>query len=437
MTRRRVPSAATIGCAAAAVLMFAAAAVPALTHWQVYAGFPPLSGLWDPRVGAASLAALAIAVLSVAFGWAACERFTWTGLLLAAWLTGLGWSLSLALVDGLAGIDTILATPHEYLRTARATHNVSATLHEFISRIPAGSQGSWPVHVAGHPPGALLFFVLLVRLGLGSGLAAGLVVSVVASTTPVAVLVTLRVLGAEQAARRAAPFLVLSPAAIWATVSADGVFAAVAAWALAALALAAVRRSASWSLLAGLLFGCCLLLSYGLPLVGILAIAVLVATRTVFPVVPAIAAAGALILAFALAGFSLWAAYPVLDERYWAGIASWRPASYWLWGDLAALSFCAGPLMAAGLGQVFARARMMWPDSATRAVLTLPVAATAAIVMADVSLMSKAEVERIWLPFVPWLLVGCATLSKRWRQRGLVVQASTALLVQHLLFVIW
>ena len=77
---------------------------------------------------------------------------------------------------------------------------------------------------------------MLVRLGLGGALAAGLVVTLLAATTPVAVLVTLRVLGAEPLARRAAPFLVLAPAAIWQAVSADAVFAAVAAWGLAALA---------------------------------------------------------------------------------------------------------------------------------------------------------------------------------------------------------
>ena len=38
----------------------------------------------------------------------------------------------------------------------------------YISRIPVDAPpDNWPVHVAGHPPGALTFFVLLVRLGLG------------------------------------------------------------------------------------------------------------------------------------------------------------------------------------------------------------------------------------------------------------------------------
>jgi hypothetical protein len=51
--------------------------------------------------------------------------------------------------------------------------------------------------------------------------------------------------------------------------------------------------------------------------------------------------------------------------------------------------------------------------------------------------MSRAEVERIWLPFVPWLLVGCALLPEPWRRRGLGLQIGVALAVQHLLFTGW
>jgi hypothetical protein len=51
--------------------------------------------------------------------------------------------------------------------------------------------------------------------------------------------------------------------------------------------------------------------------------------------------------------------------------------------------------------------------------------------------MSKGEVERIWLPFVPWLLVLCALLPGRWRRLTLALQVLTALLVQHLLVTGW
>jgi hypothetical protein len=51
--------------------------------------------------------------------------------------------------------------------------------------------------------------------------------------------------------------------------------------------------------------------------------------------------------------------------------------------------------------------------------------------------MSKAEVERIWLPFEPWMLVAVSLLSARWRRMGLGLQLALALLVQHLLFTGW
>ncbi|NEB20167.1 hypothetical protein G3I46_27355 [Streptomyces coelicoflavus] len=49
--------------------------------------------------------------------------------------------------------------------------------------------------------------------------------------------------------------------------------------------------------------------------------------------------------------------------------------------------------------------------------------------------MSKAETERIWLPFALWLLPACAFLT---RPRGwLTAQALLALLLNHLLATGW
>ena len=276
-----------IGVFVAIGLIGLAMAVPALTGWDVYVrSFPPLHAEWDPRVGFGTLPALVVGGLAAWFSVDLARRLSWRRLLLAAYGGGLAWLFSLALVDGRAGIGRILDTRYEYLRTARATTDLPATLREYVSRIPFDGlpddieNANWPPHVAGHPPGALSFFVLLARLGLGSGLAAGIVVTLIAASTAVAVLVTLRLLGAEMAARRAAPFLVFGPAAIWQAVSADAMFAAVAAWGIAALAAAATRRSVPWAIVAGLLLGYCVMLSYGLPLLGVLAVAVLVVART-------------------------------------------------------------------------------------------------------------------------------------------------------------
>jgi methylthioxylose transferase len=424
------------------VLVAAAVIVPPLAHWKVQASlhtvrpFAPLAGWVDPRVGPGTPFAVALAVVGVVWGLQAAHRLRWRTLLGVTCLATCAWSLSLATVDGSSGLTREIVNHNEYLLTARQVHDVHALLQGFIERIPVGVPGSWPTHVAGHPPGALLVFVGLVHLGLGGAFASALAVTLLGCTTPVAVLVTLRRLGAEDVARRVAPFLVLAPAAIWVAVSADGVFAAVAAWGLAAVAVAATssRRAPRlvWALLGGVMLGCCLLLSYGLPLLAPLVLAVLLVARRWSPL-PAVALGAAVpVLAFAALGFRLWSAYPVLNDRYWAGIAAGRPAAYWFWGNLAALAISAGPALGAGIGSLVATGRR-----SPQVVRVLVTAAGVSVLLADASRMSKAEVERIWLPFVPWLLLATACLPERWRRPSLALQVAVALLVQHLVLTNW
>ncbi|HSE70304.1 MAG TPA: hypothetical protein VLA97_06065 [Nocardioidaceae bacterium] len=426
------------GLTVAFVLIGLAMAVPAVTGWEVHVRwFPPLHADWRPRLGPGTWPALAVGALGVWQAVPLARRLPWRRLLLVAWLAGVAWMLALAFVDGTSGVGRILDYGYEYLNTARATTDFHATLLEYVERIPNTRPDHWPVHIAGHPPGALLFFVGLVRLGVGSGFAAGLVVTLIAATTPLAVMVVARTLGAEDQGRAALPFLVFGPAAIWQSVSADAMFAAVAAWGMAALAVGATRRSVGWSLVAGLLLGYCVMLSYGLPLLGILAVAVLLAARTWFPLPFAAAAALGVVLAFVPFGFVWWEALPVLQDRYWAGVAGRRPTGYWLWGNLAALLFCAGPLLGAALASS-GRSMAVAVRRPSRQVLgALSLAGVAMVVAADLSLMSKAEVERIWLPFVPWLMLSCSFLPPRWIRPGLALQVAFALVVQHLLWSDW
>ena len=282
----------------------------------------------------------------------------------------------------------------------------------------------------------MLFHVALARLGLGGDLVAGLVVVAIAATIPLATMTTLRLLDAERWARLAAPFLVLSPAAVFLAVSGDAIFTALAAWGLAALA-ASARSGArggllGWGVVAGLLLGWCVMSSYGLPLLGILALAVLWLARSWWPLPVAALAALSVVLAFAALGFAWWEAYPVLVDRYWDGIASTRPFSYWAWGNLGALLVSAGPLLGAGLVVAARRHR-----GGARTVAVLAGAAALTVVVADLSRMSKAEVERIWLPFVPWLTLSLALLPGGWRRWGLALQVLTALIVEHLLYTSW
>ena len=91
-----------------------------------------------------------------------------------------------------------------------------------------------------------------------------------------------------------------------------------------------------------------------------------------------------------------------------------------------------GPVLGTALGHL-AQRRL----DADRVVLLLVAGAAAAVLVADLSRMSKAEVERIWLPFLPWLLLATAVLPDRWVRPALAVQVGAALLVQHLLYTSW
>ena len=440
MTERgsRAPA---IGLAVAAVVLLASFAVPPLFGWDVDArsdmlGIPPTHGFFDPKVAPASVLAVLIALAGVTWGEVLARRLSWRGLLLTSYVVGLGWLLALALVDGESGLTRVMTNDDEYLVSARSITDVPAMLHDYIERIPKSHPDNWPIHLAGHPPGAVLFHVALVRVGLGGDLTAALVIVAIAATIPLATLLTVRMLGSDSLARLAAPFLVLTPSVVFLAVSGDALFAAFAVWGLAALAASATavgrRGLVGWGVVAGLVLGWCVMSSYGLLLLGILALTVLWLARSWWPLPIAAVTALGVVLVFAVLGFAWWEAYPVLVDRYWDGIAATRPASYWMWGNLGALLVSGGPLLGAGLA-VAARRH----SGEARVLALLAGAATLTIVLADLSRMSKAEVERIWLPFVPWMTLSLALLPGGWRRWGLGLQVLTALLVQHLLYTSW
>ena len=310
--------------------------------------------------------------------------------------------------------------------------DVPATLRGFTARILDFQPDSWTTHVAGHPPGALLVFVGLDRIGLGGGGWAALVCVLVGASVAVSVPVTVRLLGGEEAARAAVPFLVLFPGAVWMGVSADGLFTGVTAAGIAVLAASTTREGIAGkglAALAGLVLGFGCYLSYGLVLMALPALAVLVAARRLAPLVWAAAGAVTVVAAFTLAGFWWLDGYHTLVDRYYQGIASDRPYRYWVWANLACLTLSAGPAMAAVLRRL---AVSRFPGH-----FVLPGAAAAAIVVADLSGMSKAEVERIWLPFAVWLPAAAALLPAGSRRGWLAVQALTAVAVNHLLLTVW
>src|SRR2546430_9250786 len=258
-----------------AALVLAAVAVGALlNHWRVpiHADAAPLYARWRPHLGPGTPLALAVAVAVVAGGPVVAQRLPWRRLMLAGYLTALAWTVSLALVDGWGnGIATRLTPQAEYLTDVPRVSSIPAMLAGFSGHILDFRPGAWATHVAGHPPGAFLVFVVLHRIGLGGGVPAALLCILVGASAPVSVAWTLRSLGAQSLARQAFPFLVLFPGAVWVGVSADGLFTGVVAAGLALLAVPGWRTAPP----AGLLLGFALYLSYGLVLVGVLVLAVL------------------------------------------------------------------------------------------------------------------------------------------------------------------
>ncbi|MEY6569418.1 hypothetical protein AB8B12_31765, partial [Streptomyces sp. PGLac3x] len=292
---------------------------------RLQAQWPPLLASWHPHVGPGPPAALPVAAAVVAYGPALAARLPWRRLLLTAWAPALAWIFSLALIAGWCrGSARRLTTKHEYLRVIDRFDDIPAALRGFTDHIVVGPPGNWPAHVAGHPPGATLTVVWRARIGLGGGAWAGGFCIVLGASGVAAVLIAVRALAGEHLARRAAPFLALAPFAVWTGTSADGYFAAVAAWSIALLAVAATRRSPLAACASGLLFGWTCYLSYGLPLTALPLATVLLVTRTTRPVLPFLAAALTVPLAFTLTGFAWWEAYPLLVERYYQGAGGVR-----------------------------------------------------------------------------------------------------------------
>ncbi|MYS21700.1 hypothetical protein GTW78_16170 [Streptomyces sp. SID4948] len=429
--------------------------------------WPPLEAWWRPHAGPGTPLAVIVAVLVIGYGPGLAARLSWRGLLWSAWATAMAWTWSLALVDGWQrGIAGRLTVSGEYLTEISRFRDAGPAVRTFTDHILADSPDHhWATHVAGHPVGAVLTYVGLDRIGLGGGAVASAFTITVGTSLALAVLLTLRLLTGEERARAAAPFLVLTPGAVWVGVSADGYFAAVAAWALALLAIAATRASRWGTAVAGLgsgvLFGAAAYLSYGLALLVVPGLVILLCARTARPVPYMLAGAAAVVAAFTAAGFDWWEAYGLLKTRYYQGYGGVRPYSYWFFGDLATVVVSAGLASVAGLRRTLAAvpggvrawwtggnrapvqtgralgARWQRGDRQAVASVLLPLGFLLAMLAADLSGMSKAETERIWLPFTLWLPATAALLPRRDHRAWLAAQAIVALLVNHLLLTGW
>ncbi len=395
---------------------------------RVAVGAAPVVGRWLWSPDGRFVWPVLLGAVTVWFGPTLAERMPWRRLLVLVVVAAGAWTTSLAATEGLAQVPQPLDTRYEYLAVLPTVDDVG--VGTFVSTYTE-RLGDYPTHVKGHPPGPTLVLTALDRVGLGGpGWAAVLVIGVGASAAA-AVLIALRLLADEPTARRAASFLVLLPGAIWLGTSTDALFTGVIAWGIALTACAVTaggRRAHGLAAAAGVVVASGLFMTYGAAPLLLVPLAVVVFRRS-WNLVPAAAAgAAAVVVGFLVAGFWWFDGVEATRGFYEAGVSQRREYGYFaLVGNPAAFALAVGPATAAAL--TILRDRRVW---------VLVGSALAAVLIADVSGLSKGEVERIWLPFVPWVVAATTAFEGRVDTRvWLGLQASAALVVEAWLMSPW
>jgi hypothetical protein len=250
----------------------------------------------------------------------------------------------------------------------------------------------------------------------------------------VAVLVTVRNVVDETTARRAVPFVVVAPAAIWIATTAEAFYAGIGAWAVALVVIGTGREGRSstvFALAGGLLFGALAFLSYGHVLLAIIPLLVAVSRRRADTLAWAAAGGLPILVGFTAAGFWWFDGLAATRMEYAESVARDRPYGPFLVFNTAAFAIALGPATVAALTRL--RDPRLW---------LLVGGALGAVGLALITGLSKGEVERIWLPFTIWVLpAGTALLpaeTDHGEGRGWPgIQAATAIMIQSLLKPRW
>ena len=383
-------------------------------------GAAPLGGWYDWRLNPRVALPLATGALLVGALPVVARRWPWRRALVVATASAAAWAVALAVTDGWFGLtNPTVLRGDEYLLDVPLVDDPGTFLRGFTADIDR-----YVTHVRSHPPGLLLGLWGLDRLGLGGpGWTAALFIAGGAAAVP-AVLVAVRRVAGEASARAALPFVAVAPAALWVATTADALFAGVGAWAATSVVLAlhrTDRRGDALAVLGGLGFGILVHLSYGAVLVAAVPGVVAVARRRVRPLVLAVLGALPVFAAFTAAGFWWVDGLLTTSREYEQSVASTRPYHYFVLANLGALAIVLGPAVVVALVRL--RAGALW---------LLVGGALLAVGVADLSGLSKGEVERIWLPFAVWILAAAAVLGERLpvARRWLAVQALVAVVVQ-------
>jgi hypothetical protein len=391
---------------------------------------PPFVMGWSPQVDVWALVAVAALGCLVAAG-PAILRLPRNAYIMAVAAAALGCGLAVnAARTGMHGWDAIFDTGPRGSFEAK---------NEYLPGLPALSYGSRffldrfaelapavPVNVAGHPPG-LLLFAHLTTLTTPARLAA-LCVGAAATCAPLTYALG-RGLGQDERTARTAGLLAAAAPGLllFGTTSADAVYAALG------VAAAALLVRSSWRLrwAGAIVLAIAAFCSWALLAVG--AFAVLVAWqregRRRAALLAAVCAIPFLVLNAWLAaayGYDPIGTLRATEAVYRRSLAQVRPYWFWVLGSPIAWMVCAGLPLSGGW---IVAVRRRDPGA---------VALVAVVAIAAVLAFTKAETERIWLPFIPLACAAAATVIPPRRLRlVLLALVSQAVLTQLLFETVW
>ena len=392
---------------------------------------PPFYAHWYPYVGAlAPVAFVALASAAVAAPhWVRRVRqpvIFAGGLYLLAVALGLSLNISRGGVHDLwavfkTGPGGSLEAYQEYLPGLPAlSHGIGYYVGHFPQLIP-----SLPIHVKGNPPGPLVLLHLL-GIDTAQGLAA-LCIGIGALTAPLAYDLG-RTLQGEERGRIAGVLTAFSPALLLCGVtSADYAFAALG---LAGACLL-IRRGALPRATGAAVAALATFFSWLLVAIPVWAVLVVLRrgglrralTLTLLCLIAGLGLYGALALVL---GYDPFAAVRATATAYHQGIARVRPYAYWLFGSPTAWWI--------GLGLPIGWLALR--SAATREPAAL--ALFAIVVASSILGLTKAETERIWLPFVPLAcLAAAAVLPGRRLPIVLWLLVVQALAIELLFDTVW
>lgn len=390
---------------------------------------------WNWRFGWSTVLAVLLASTVVV----AHHRDWWTRVRLryVAAATGAGASIFavlLALTDGVDGLAYGAKHPTEYLANLSSAPPAGEFVRTFVSHV-----NDYSVHVRGHPPGFILMLKAMEEIGLGGVWPLIVLTGVSCGVVAVAVLWTIHLWVGQEWARRVAPFLIVSPSAIWMVTSGDAIFSAIGAVGVLLAAYGVCRRPSRAllsGLVSGLLLGWLLFLTYlGAIFLLIPIVIVLVEVAHRKPGAIAVGLGGLIgglfvLYTFRALGFWWFEGVAVTKREYIEGSAQFRDWNYFKVGNIGAALFAIGPATVVGLASL--RHRRLW---------WIVAAAGGALLISHLTKYTKAEVERIWLPYYPWLIVASAgvwVFGRRWIvTTTIALQALSAIILQAVLVTKW